>query len=70
VVELNVKGQDLPPWRETLQDSSSRDFRTEINDTTTRKSLLHSLSERLSELPMPYFIPKDNKELAFPVVVE
>ena len=70
VVELIVEGEEQPLWRDTIQATSSRSFREEINDASVRKSMLENVTHRIAELNFPYFIPKSPELLALPAVVE
>ncbi len=70
VVELTAEGEDSPLWREALDASSARSFREDINDASIRKTMLESLTHQIGELYLPYFIPKDEKRLALPVVFQ
>jgi hypothetical protein len=70
VVELTTKGDDTVLWRDTINATSSRSFQEQINDAAIRKSMLDGLSMRLSGINPPYFIPKDEKKLALPVVMQ
>lgn len=70
MVELTIKGQDAPLWRESLQAVSGRSFQAEINDASIRKSMLESLIHQMQQLYLPYFIPEDEQELALPVVLQ
>jgi hypothetical protein len=70
VIELTADGEDAPLWRETLDATSARSFREDINDASVRKSMLESLTRQIRELYLPYFIPKDEKQLALPVVFQ
>jgi len=70
VLEMVVEGEPQPLWRDTISASSSRSFQEDINDANIRKSMLDSLSYRIGELNIPYFIPKSDELYALPVVVE
>ena len=70
VLEMIVEGEPQPLWRDTISASSSRSFREDINDSTIRQSMLDSLTYRIGELNIPYFIPKSPDLYALPIVVE
>ncbi|MDB5331669.1 MAG: hypothetical protein JWP03_2820 [Phycisphaerales bacterium] len=70
VIELTAKGESTPLWRETIAATSARSFREEINDASVRKSMIETLTRELHELTVPYFVPKDEKSLALPVVIQ
>ncbi|MDB5353829.1 MAG: hypothetical protein JWN24_282 [Phycisphaerales bacterium] len=70
VIELTAKGESSPLWRETIAATSARSFREEINDASVRKSMIESLTRQLHELSVPYFVPKDQKSLALPVIIQ
>lgn len=63
VVELVAPGRATPIWRESLKATSSRSFTEEINNASMRKSMLENLADRIDELDLPYFIPRDSEEL-------
>ena len=70
ILELTADGEAAPLWREALDASSARSFREDINDANIRKTMLESLTRQIGELYLPYFIPKDEKRLALPVVFQ
>lgn len=70
VIELVAEGEKAPLWRESFEATSSRSFREDINDATIRKTMIESLTRQIRELYLPYFIPKDEKRLALPVVFQ
>lgn len=69
LIELIAAGQAQPVWRDTLQGFSSNSFNENITDETVRKSMLENLSRALVNLPMPYYLPKQNDLLALPALI-
>lgn len=70
IVEFYGEGLANPLWRAALRAQSARNFREAINDASIRKSMLSHLKHELEIMKLPYFIPKDDKLLALPIIIE
>lgn len=70
LIEFCSEGLAKPLWRAALRAQSSRNFREAINDASIRKSMLSHLEYELRNMKLPYFIPKDDKLLALPIIIE
>lgn len=70
IVELYVEDKEQPIWRDNIKAKSGTSYREEINDLTLRKSMLSQLSHSLGKIQFPYFMPKDDKLIALPVILE
>ncbi|HWE94331.1 MAG TPA: hypothetical protein VG269_10230 [Tepidisphaeraceae bacterium] len=70
VIELTTKGDSTPLWRETLNATSGRSYREDINDASVRDTMLQALNYEIRHMAIPYFIPKDERKLALPVVFQ
>lgn len=70
LIEFLAAGLEQPLYREIIHVTSSRTFYEEVNDATVRKSMLNLLSYRLSELDLPYFVPKSEDMIALPAVIQ
>jgi hypothetical protein len=70
VLELIAKGEDRPLWRDRLWRESTRSFKDELSDVNLRKELIRSLTFRLEQMDMPYFIPNSKEYVALPMIIE
>jgi hypothetical protein len=70
IIELTTSGQTAPVWRATINANSERSFREAINDNTVRKSMLDAAVSQIRTLNIPYFIPRNEQNLALPVVLQ
>jgi hypothetical protein len=68
VIELIAKDEVL--WRDSIEASSSRSFREEINDATVRKSMIENVTRRINDLRFPYFVPESKEHVALPIVIQ
>jgi hypothetical protein len=69
VIELIVPGQAEPIWRDTVSAISATSFSGEITDDTVRTSMIGNMARTLQQVSIPYFIPKDERMLALPLVI-
>jgi len=70
VVDVLVNGRPDPVWSRGIVAANANRFRdAKIDDETVRQSMLESLADSISQLPLCYFVPDDKTLSTLPVVI-